>query len=203
MSIVIGIDPSLSMTSVVILQRFEDGRERFEKIRVATKAFGHAANQRFPRYLRGVRDIMRGIERSEIYIRGGINRIAIEHYAFASTNAYDESLVEYGALLRLSLLELVDDLFEIPPSTLKLWAIGKGQSPKDVYCKAIEERETIVPIFDDNDADAVGIARIAQQYFNYAPCRDSAAERYAISELQKPKLPKPKKKKRGDHAHEG
>ncbi len=194
MSLVVGIDPSLSNTVAIVLQRFADGSELYEKIRVKAPSVGPEIRFRYPRFLNAVAEIVRRIRTSPLVLdnSGSVDAIAIEDYAYGASDAYQHFTTEFCAILRLSLLEQFGDVEEISNTRIKQWASGKGNTKKAAYTVAIAQREKLIEIDDDNAADAAAIARIAQQLNKFAPTR-CAFERETIAKMLAPKEPKKKK----------
>lgn len=78
--------------------------------------------------------------------------IAVEGYAL---NGYPLSMVrlgEFGGALRLAAWEHAVPVLEIPPTTLKRWATGNGNAPKDRMLDAAALLGTPQPGHDQADA---------------------------------------------------
>lgn len=90
-----------------------------------------------------------------------VDAIAMEGYAYA--NAYTlTTLVEIGAVFRLELYRRKLPCYIVPPSVVKKFATGKGNSKKPEMASAVELRWGFTDPSDDV-IDAYVLARIAEQ----------------------------------------
>lgn len=115
----------------------------------------------------------------------------IEGYSFASKGGKAFDRVEFGALLRWRLMSRGVKLIEVPPTTLKLFAAGKGNADKTAMALAIYKRWGY-EFPDDNQVDAYALARLAACLGGFAQAENDA-QRRAIDSLTKPKAPKKRK----------
>lgn len=143
---VMGIDPSLTSTGLVTLspngdyesnaiQPTERGMERLTEIREAVWDAADAWFD-FPQL------------------------VAIEGYAFGARGAAMFSLGELGGVLRWSLHSWHIPYIDVPPSQVKKFATGKGNSKKDEIMLAVYKRWG-VEFKTSDEADAYVLARIA------------------------------------------
>ncbi len=143
---VMGIDPSLTSTGIVMLSANEEfessaiqattrGVERLAEIR---EAIWDAADTWFelPRL------------------------VAIESYAFGARGAAMFSLGELGGVLRWSLYSWHVPYIDVPPSQVKKFATGHGNAKKDEIMLAVYKRWG-VEFHTSDEADAYVLARIA------------------------------------------
>ena len=145
---VLGIDPSLTCTSLVALHGDE---HRVHRVETDPKRF--SSPQHRLAYMR------RRLE-SVLDEHWPVKLVAIEGYAFGSRTA-QHSIAEWGGLLRYTLW-LQDFAFvEVPPTTIKSFVTGKGNSEKALMLREVF-RKWGFEAFDDNDADAYCCARFAQ-----------------------------------------
>lgn len=95
--------------------------------------------------------------------QGQIEGVAIEGYAFGAKGAVF-NLGELGGVLRLEVYKRGLPLIEVPPTTLKKHITGKGTSAKQVMIKDLYKNFDI-DTNDDNDADAISLAIVAQEFY--------------------------------------
>lgn len=178
MTYVVGIDPSLTSTGLCV---FYDSGE------IATHTLGSSPAEglsaRFTRYDGLLRDVAK-------HIGSSAHLIAIEGYSFDSRGGKAFDRVEYGALLRKDLSFRCDCLIEVPPSSLKLFAAGKGNANKTAMALAVFKRwGREFP--DDNQVDAYALARMAACIAGFDQPQTDAQKRAIDSVLHgKPKKPK-------------
>lgn len=61
-----------------------------------------------------------------------VSLVAIEGYAFSSRNSRAHALGELGGVLRLACARAAVPVLDVPPSTLKKFATGKGNASKEL-----------------------------------------------------------------------
>lgn len=89
--------------------------------------------------------------------------IAYEGYAFGKqkmNNAYLLDRAELGGLLKREVYIRKIPLLVVPPTSLKLYATGKGNADKDEVVRALEEQSGLRFKFND-EADAYALVRMA------------------------------------------
>ena len=149
---VIGIDPSLSKTAIVI-----GSEHRKEKVFLITsKPLGDSVCQRMSRFEQMVAGIMRTIRENTDPL--SVSRIFIENYSFGSKFAR-EALGEFGGILRWHLVEVDPQIVEVAPTTMKKFVTGKGNGDKDavrMHCLKNWGYESQ----GNDDADAYGLWRL-------------------------------------------
>jgi Holliday junction resolvasome RuvABC endonuclease subunit len=102
---------------------------------------------------------LRGVERLDHIVRQvqaltrGVDLVVIEGYSFGSKGSSIFNIAELGGGVRLLLYRLGLPFVEVPPSTLKKWATGKGNCGKDEMIAAAIRRFTFAGC-DNNEADA-------------------------------------------------
>jgi crossover junction endodeoxyribonuclease RuvC len=69
------------------------------------------------------------------------------------------NIAEFGGLLRWRLTKLCSDVREVPPSTLKQFATGKGNANKTLMVASLTKRYG-VEFSSDDEYDAYGLARL-------------------------------------------
>ena len=142
---IIGIDPSLTETGVVVL---DDTGSIVEAIGLKSKK-------------------LRGMERL-VWIREQVKSrltqnkptiVVIEGYSFGSRGRAIFNLGELGGVLRVLLHDLGIKYVEVPPTVLKKF-LGKGNFSKEEVMAAISKRYGI-DFQNDNVADAYALGRMA------------------------------------------
>jgi Holliday junction resolvasome RuvABC endonuclease subunit len=83
----------------------------------------------------------------------GCGPVFVEGYSFAS-KFNREALGELGGVVRVALWEAGVQYVEVPPTTLKMYATGKGNATKTAMVVAARERLGMSEL-DDNVADAL------------------------------------------------
>lgn len=121
----------------------------------------------------------------------GASLCCIEGYSFASKGGKAFDRVEFGGMLRWRLMAQAGvKLIEVPPTTLKLFAAGKGNADKTAMALAVYKRWK-VELPDDNQVDAYCLARLAACIAGWAAPENDAQKR-AIDSVLKPKAKKRK-----------
>lgn len=94
------------------------------------------------------------------------NVIVMEGYSFGSNQSRSHALGELGGVLRLTVNAFNRDfpttLYVVPPTSLKKFTTGKGNSKKQEVLLNIYKRWGI-EFSDDNQADAFALAMFASQ----------------------------------------
>ena len=90
---------------------------------------------------------------------GPIVAIYIEGYAFSRNGASQRWPVEFGGLLRWHLVDVSPKVKEVPPTTLKKFTTGKGNTPKSAVLAHVVRRWG--ELFDSDDAgDAFALHKL-------------------------------------------
>lgn len=92
-----------------------------------------------------------------------IDAAAIEGYAFQGEGRRF-NLGELGGVLRLALYKKKINTIEVPPTYLKKYISGKGNSPKNLMNKEVYKKYD-VDLDDDNDVDSFSLAMLCEEYF--------------------------------------
>jgi len=94
--------------------------------------------------------------------------LLIEGYAFAVNPKRSRavSLAELGMLLRDRVVGYADNTVEVPPSTVKKFATGKGNANKTAVATHLAKRYKI-SFKDDNESDCFGILRLGHVVVGY------------------------------------
>jgi len=178
--VILAIDPSLTGTAVVIggpsgvydIRRFSSHHR--------TDTVYH----RIQRY-RGL------VAEVAAYIGcQSIDAVFIEGYSLGHARPGVFQLTEYGGLLRVMLLDLTSDIYEVPPSSLKRFAAGKGNAKKPVVAKCLSVRYGVR--FDtDDEYDAFGLYRLGLCVLGHAEPH-GLAQCEVVEQIRNPQ-PKPRK----------
>ena len=173
MSVVVGIDASLTGTAICVA---EDGKVKKDWVITTDK--------------KGVERLC-FIEKELISILNHcasyqlrINLCIIEGYSFASRGNALIQMGELGGIIRKLLYELNISYLEITPQSLKKFATGKVNSKKDevmlqVYKKWGHE------CTNSDQADAYVLAKMAYHIYNQT---DEDLNKYQIEALIKPRI---------------
>ncbi len=159
MRTVIGLDPSLSGTGLVVLS---DTGVLIEKATIGSEACGRTVAERMRRFAKLLRPVMSAVN---------LHRpaaVCIEGYSLGSNMPGMVDRVEYGGLLRWSLVAAHVKVYEVPPNSLKKWATGKGAGDKTPVIAHITQRYGVM-LDNDNVYDAYALARIAMQIMQMEP----------------------------------
>jgi crossover junction endodeoxyribonuclease RuvC len=103
--------------------------------------------------------------------------------AFVPQGRHD--LVGLTYIVRLWLFNMKRNTFLVPPTVLKKWATGKGNSPKNIMLREVSHRWN-VEAADDNQADAVALAEFGRAYLDWAITGDMSG----LPEFQRQCLPR-------------
>jgi len=135
---VMGLDPSLTATGVAL----PNGETRII-------VPGKCCKRGMPR-LRRIRDAVMALVKEH-----DVNLVMIEGYSYGSRYSHAHSLGELGGVLRLAIFEHPGvEYIDVPPSSLKKYATGKGNANKElVLVNAIKRLD--YKGHDNNEADAL------------------------------------------------
>lgn len=184
--VVVAIDPSLSNTAVVIGCNSEPARQCF-----GSKSAGLLVSQRIPRFRAQVDEIRRfmcqvtSAESVAVYIEG---------YNTGSHPSGQTSLCEYGGMLREMLLDFTNKVIEVPPSTLKKFATGKGNVPKDMVAAHLTNRYGVL-LASNDEYDAYGLYRLGLIAEGHEQPQNQSQSECVNSALGLNKKPKKRSKK--------
>lgn len=187
MTVIAGIDPSLTATAVVLSDPAA-GPEGY-KLRVfGSKNLGDEVRARFTRF----EDMVGRI--TSYLAENGVKEIFLESYSFASK--FNVTLLaEFGGVLRWNLLD-VGEVYEIAPSTLKKFVTGAGNTKgKDLLAACVVQRWGVM--LDSSDAfDAYSAWRLGRCALAIdEPANDAQREAVAkVMGLEMPKVKQPRKK---------
>lgn len=150
MIVTLGIDPSLTATALCCIENGEPAYWHEYK----PKAKGM---ERLDWLFSKVSDVTGG---PFVVKRPPINLIAIEGYSYASAGRAVINMGELGGILRLLLYWSGHMWLEVAPPTLKKFATGKGNAPKDSIMLQVYKRWGF-EAESNNVADAFVLSKIA------------------------------------------
>lgn len=141
-----GLDPS-SHTGYVVLGDMGD-------VAIVGTIHHKPTDERFSRYANYVDDVV------DIINAYGVDLVIIEGYSFAGkfTNYFQ---YELGASLRMVFHNNEVPYIEVPPTSLKKFVTGKGNSAKNLMLLDVYKRWEF-DTEDDNEADAYGLAQFGR-----------------------------------------
>lgn len=152
---IVGIDASLSCTGVACMK--SDGTARVGVVK--KPRIGDSAKDRIERCRYIVKDVVS-------FMPPTCAMVVIESYATCRQSNTANKLGELGGLLRWMLLRKCDQIIEVPPTRLKKFVTGKGNSQKSVMIKHVDKRWGFDTESDD-EADAFGLARLGGCLLGY------------------------------------
>lgn len=143
----VGIDPS-TFTGLAAVGSASGPWEQTRLVRVET--------------CRGLRRVQLIAQQVEDWVRGlpPNGTICIEGYGYGNRFTI-VGLVEIGTAIRLALLRMGIRWYDVPPTVLKAFATGKGNSKKPMVAAAVAERWGFTSKSDDV-VDAYVLARMAE-----------------------------------------
>ncbi len=190
MSLIIGIDPSLTSTGIVVL------RGNKVELAVTTKnkpALGTIDRVRLI-YERIV-DIQENLSDGEKWQAPDL--IVIEGFSYGSKgrSVFDIAYLGWRIREELEWLKEQDNIpwLEVPPSQLKKFATGQGNANKEIILQQVYKRWG-VEFSDNNQADAYVLAQIGRAYLGGMD--DLAAFQQEVIVNLKGEKPKKKTKKK-------
>lgn len=146
---IVAIDPSLSNTAVIV-----GDADRYRLGTFGSKHSGSDVTARISRFEDLVARIMGFIERD-----AEIDAVYLEGYSYGSNDNGARSLAEFGGVLRWNLIDVSKCIIEVPPTTLKKFATGKGNSRKEIVASHLTKRYGVT--FDNSDSyDAFALYRL-------------------------------------------
>ena len=176
--IAIGIDPSLTRTGLALYSgawqetacftssHIAGLRNRVERMRVLV---GEIASQ-----------IINWIEPTS----GVKVCVFVEGYSFGSKGRAIYQLGEFGGVLRWVLSGPRTEIFEVPPSTMKKYATGKGNANKAAVFDAAQVCAN-VPIANSDEADAWWLARLGYEAMGGPEGDSSSDNTESVATLQR------------------
>lgn len=113
--------------------------------------------------------------------------VAIEGYSFASEASRAHSLGELGGLIKWNVWARKIPIVIIPPTSLKMFATGKGNAKKDeVFAAAIRKLGYVGNSHDE--ADARWLWTMAQAHYTAGPLELTEAQARSMEKIDWPVL---------------
>lgn len=185
--IIVGIDPSLTRTSLAIGSTCENPKLHSIEVR----NFPGSIANRFLRYqsiVNRVESHIRGLQSPVIFLEG---------YGFMSQKAVD--MAEFGSVLRVMLLAAVQDggkLIEVPPKSLKSFTAENGNADKERMARAARSRWGVT-FQSDDECDAYCMWRFGRAYCGI-DTELSETQLQAVENVKNPVKRVKKRKKKAD-----
>ena len=180
--LIIGIDPSLTRTSLAIGSSPDDVKLHSVEVRNFPGGIGN----RFLRYHSIVNQVKAQL------IRYDEPYVILEGYGFLSQKAVD--MAEFGSVLRVMLLTYCkeDKLIEVPPKSLKSFTAENGNADKEKMAIAATKRWGMSFAGNHDECDAYCLWRFGRAYFDL----DTDLSEKQMEAIRNVKTPAPKIKKR-------
>lgn len=144
----IGLDLSLTATGVAVIS--EASVEHY----TLSPPKGVVGPERLDWFQRKVCDLMGCIP----------DGVAVEGYSYGSQHSQAHKIGELGGTVKLLLYQDFVPTILVPPSCVKKFTTGKGTAPKGTMIMQVFKRWGI-ECKDDNQADAVALAKMSEAYF--------------------------------------
>lgn len=192
--IVIGIDPSLTSTGIIVLRNGEIEIAETTKNRPELGAI-----DRVYRIRHRINEVLTQIRHPKYdLIPQAPDLIVIEGFSYGSKGRglFQTAYLGYRIREELEGYRERDGIpwLEVSPSQLKQFATGKGNSPKEIVLQQVYKRWG-AELKDNNQADAYVLAAIGQSYLGYNMDLLTEFQQEVISALKGEVPPKKTKKK--------
>jgi len=152
----LGADLSLTGTGIVVL----DGGKLMLKESIKSKKEGDKPSDEINRLRTIVGKLMAYVDEWNPEV------VVLEGIAFQSRNTTSlAQLAGLNYMVRDSLVERGIDFLVVAPTSLKKYATGKGNCPKDTVMLEVYKRWS-VSLLDNNIADAYILAQVAQSFYD-------------------------------------
>ena len=177
MTIILGIDPSLTSTGICLMNS-ETG-EVGETMAIAPS---NAGMERLATFRQEIINLI--TMRSDMHV-------FIEGYSFGS-GGKRESMAELGGVIRLTLYDHEIEFIEVPPKTLKKFATGNGNADK-IQMGVTLMKEFSLEYPTPDQTDAFWLCQFGRAYHGLIT-NLSKARQEVIADMKKPKVKKKVKK---------
>ena len=177
MQIVVGIDPSLTGTAICGLDSASLSILRVCTLRVPDKIDGVTRLHFLAKELNKNLKTLGAFGPSEIFIEG---------YAFGSRGSSVFNLGELGGIYRLLLAHQWGGYYEVPPTSLKKFITGSGNSNKQVMLERAFRKYGVGSevLRDDNQVDAFGLAHVGCAFLKFKS-GDTKMVQYELEAMKK------------------
>ena len=177
--IIVGIDPSLTGTAVCALDATSSSILRVCTFDVPKGLVGVARLNFLAKVLNKNLQTISAFGKPELFIEG---------YAFGARGQSVFNLGELGGIYRLLLAKQWGGYYEVPPTSLKKFITGKGNSNKQVMLEKTFRKYGIGSeiLQDDNQVDAFGLAHFGLSFLKFKSGDTSLVlyEREAVKKMQ-------------------
>ncbi len=170
---VVAFDPSLTATSFAISDGFEMQTGVLHPPKTAAKGLIRLA----------------WIRAQVLDLAAGADLVVIEGYGFAPGRGHSaREMAELGGVIRLALFDASLTFVDVPPASLKKYATGKGNAPKEEVLAAAIRRLRFEG-HDHNEADALWLLTMALDRYGAAGLPEMPkAHRVALEGVQWPEV---------------
>ena len=167
-TVVVGIDPSLSNTGICSGHSPENKNTTMKCIGRKPKK-----GETFKTVAQRVVRINELIDQIKDHLtRVSPDIILIEAYAHSKNQKGKSSTIEFGGVLRCLLVEQAKQVIEVSPTTLKKFVLGKGVGNKELIIANVYKRWGV--LFESSDeADAYVLYRMGLCYAGFASQRSN------------------------------
>ncbi len=175
MSIVVGIDPSLTSTGIIVLRNGELGKALTTKNEPKLGTI-----ERVGRIYEQINNVIENLSTCYVNAYIGDKRmirweppslIVIEGFSYGSKGrgVFDIAYLGWRIREELERYRTEDDIpwLEVSPSQVKQFATGKGNANKEIVLQQVYKRWG-VELTDNNQADAYVLAQIGRAYLGEA-----------------------------------
>lgn len=168
---IVAIDPSLTGTAIA------SGcwADEIQVWRFSSKKIGDSLVDRFDRYTLLANRIVTKV------VACSPHAILLEGYSYGSMNAH-QPIYEFGACLRLNLLDVGCQVIEVPPTSLKKFVTGKGNAGKEQMA-AFAAKRWGVAFHSNDETDAFGLCMMGLVAFGVA--NGTVADKKAVEVVTK------------------
>jgi len=158
---IIGIDLSLNGTGIACNK--DQGIPGLVQDGYLFREIVPKSKERIPRWIiirQAIRDICKTWQHNSSLL------VLIEGYSFGARGRAVVSLAEIGGIIRMDLNDQGVKFIEIPPTALKKFVTGKGNSNKDIILKEVYRRWDM-NLDSHNLADAFGLVKLGEAILGY------------------------------------
>ncbi len=170
---IVGIDPSLTATAVCV---YSPSQATQPWTAVFTSKPASGLRNRIARYNTLADQVL------AVVLKARPHAVFIEGSSFGSRGNATLNLAEYRGVLSAALINAKQTVYEIPPSTLKLFIAGKGNANKTAMITACVKRYRVEYETDD-EYDAYGLCRLGACLLGWRE-PTNAAQKRALEKLE-------------------
>lgn len=171
---IVGIDPSLTATAVCVYSPAQ-------AMQPWTKVFTSNPAADFRGRVKRYNDLTDEV--LAVVLKARPLAVFIEGHSFGSKGKGTLDRAEYRGVLQAALFKAKQDVYEVPPLTLKLFITGKGKGNKTAMITACVKRYGVEYDTDD-EYDAFGLCKFGACYMGLEAAAN-ASQKKAIAKLRK------------------